>query len=182
LFIAYLAFAHPPHWVVYYVEALPMLHFLAAAQLVRLVATFNRRSDTQAVGAWPRTALGPAIAAVALLPLCLADLTRVRTAIDERNGFHRRAAEALRAAPANAIVFVRYPPTQNPHHALTRNEADLHEARSWVVYDRGADNVRLLAMAPDRQAYLLDVATFRLEPLSPRHHSGAEHAQRADDR
>ena len=182
LFLAYLAFAHPPHWIVHYVELLPILHFLAAAQLVRFVGRFNRDSSGGAVGVWPRAALGSAIATAVMLPLCLGDLARVRTAIDERNGFHRRAADALRAAPTNSIVFVRYPPTQNPHHALTRNEPNLHEARSWVVYDRGIDNERLLAMAPDRQAYRLDVETFRLEPLSPKTHSSVGHGQKADDR
>jgi hypothetical protein len=180
--VAYLAFAHPPHWVVYYVELLPILHFLAAAQLLRLVGTFNRDSSGGGVGVWPGAALSSAIATAALLPLCMGDLVRVRSTIDERNGFHRRAADVLRTAPANSIVFVHYPPAQNPHHALTRNEPDLHEARSWVVYDRGADNERLLAMAPDRQPYRLDVATFRLEPLSPEPHSSVEPAQRADDR
>jgi len=42
---------------------------------------------------------------------------------------------------------------------------DLAEARSWVVYDRGADNDRLAALAPDRKAYLLDMEALRLEPL-----------------
>jgi hypothetical protein len=91
---------------------------------------------------------------------------RVRRTIDDRNDFHRRAETAIRQAPPNSILFVRYPPSQNPHRAITRNEIDLASARSWVVYDRGADNARLASFAPDRQLYVLDASTFRIEPLA----------------
>ena len=89
----------------------------------------------------------------------------MRAAIDVRNAFHRRAEEVIRAAPSNSIVFVRYAPSDNPHLAVTRNEADLASARAWVVYDRGADDKRLLALAPDRKPYVLEPSTFRLTPL-----------------
>ena len=102
---------------------------------------------------------------VALVPLCAGDLTRVRARIDRRNAFHRRADQLVRRAPPHSILFVRYGSTQSPHFAITRNEPDLAEARSWVVYDRGADNDRLAALAPDRKVYVLDMEALRLEPL-----------------
>jgi hypothetical protein len=50
-------------------------------------------------------------------------------------------------------------------HVVKRNEVDLASARSWIVYDRGADDKRLLALAPDRTPYVLDASTFRLARL-----------------
>jgi hypothetical protein len=165
IFCAQLVFAQPPEWTVYYVELLPMLHFLAAVGLVRLLA-FLGKAAVDANGQLPASvARAAAVATLMLLPFCASDLARVRAEIDRRNSFHRRAAEIVRNAPPHSILFVRYPPTQSPHFGITRNEADLTSARSWVVYDRGGDNAKLLAFAPDRKAYLLDVATFGLEPL-----------------
>ena len=161
---AYLVFAQPPEWVVYYVELLPMLHFMAAVALVRLLApggaADQRRVAIQANLGWAAT-----IVVVALVPLCAGDLTRVRARIDRRNAFHRQADQLVRRAPPHSILFVRYGSTQSPHFAITRNEPDLAEARSWVVYDRGADNDRLAALAPDRKVYVLDMEALRLEPL-----------------
>jgi len=165
LFIAYLAFAHPPGWVVYYLELLPALHFLAAIGLMRLLGQSSESALDATVDLSAAVARSSALAAALLLPLCLTDLWRVRAAIDVRNAFHRRAEEVIRAAPSNSIVFVRYAPSDNPHLAVTRNEADLASARAWVVYDRGADDKRLLALAPDRKPYVLEPSTFRLTPL-----------------
>ena len=109
-----------------------------------------------------------AAAALLLLPVCLSDLVLVRAGVDRRNQFNRRADQAISTAPLNSIVFVRYAAAQNPHRAITRNEADLGSARTWVVYDRGAENARLLDVAPDRTPYPLNASTFQLEPLSDR--------------
>jgi len=166
LVTAYLAFAHPVGWTVYYFELLPMLAFVAAGELTRVLGLLD--SSTSKNAGAIAAAAAPAVAVV-LIALCLRDVVGVRTQIDERNAFHRQADRAIRSAPASSILFVRYPPSQNPHWAITRNEWDLASARTWVVYDRGADNARLMSIAPDRQAYLLDVSTFQLEPLtSPR--------------
>jgi hypothetical protein len=45
------------------------------------------------------------------------------------------------------------------------NEPDLAGARIWVVHDRGPDNARLLALAPDRVPYLYDEQSEKLVPL-----------------
>lgn len=159
LFVAYLAFAHPSGWIVYYFELLPGLHFLAAGYLVRLLGRLHAAPAAL-------SARAAVVAALLMLPLCLGDLARVRTAIDRRNAFHREAVRAIARAPAHSVLFVRYPASHNPHLAVTRNEPDLASARAWVVYDRGADNARLMSLAPDRPAYVLDAATWRLEPLA----------------
>ena len=166
LFLAYLAFAHPPMWVVYYIEVLPIFYFLAARQLARL---FHRSGGLgrESGRVWPASLANAFLAAVIwLLPFGVSDIVRVRPAIDERNAFHRAAQGALAAVPsAKAIEFVHYPPAHNHHLAITRNEPDLASAPLWVVYDRGSRNAELLSHAPDRAPYRMDAATFRVEPL-----------------
>jgi hypothetical protein len=65
-----------------------------------------------------------------------------------------------------AIVFVRYSPTHQVHESLITNDPDLARARLWIVYDRGAENARLAALAPDRQTYLYDENTHSLTALA----------------
>ena len=104
--------------------------------------------------------------ALLLLPLGVNDVRRVRAAIDvETRSIAPPKPRWPTLPPGKAIVFVSYPPSQNPHVALTRNEPDLASARRWVVYDRGAENAELRALAPDRAAYRLDAATMRMKRL-----------------
>jgi hypothetical protein len=165
--IAYLSFAHPPGWVVYYVEILPVLYFLAARELGRVLHKLSGHGE-EVSSHWPASAANASLAmAILLLPLGISDLLRVREAIDQRNAFHRAAESALAALPSGkTIVFVSYPPQHNPHLALTRNEPDLSGAPVWVVYDRGSGNSVLRALAPDRVAYRLNVETMTVERLS----------------
>jgi len=165
--IAYLSFAHPPSWVVYYVEVLPVLYFLGTRELGRVLHKLSgRHADVS--GRWPAPLVNASLAvAILLLPLGVSDLLRVREAIDQRSAFHRAADSALAALPSEkGIVFVSYPTLHNPHLALTRNEPDLSEALLWVVYDRGSGNAALRALAPDRAAYRLDVEAMKVERLS----------------
>jgi hypothetical protein len=76
--------------------------------------------------------------------------------------FRQRTAEI---PDKRAIVFVRYAPWHNVHTSLIANEPDLGDARLWVVYDRGAENSKLAALAPDRAAYLYDENTRTLMPI-----------------
>jgi hypothetical protein len=164
--LAYLIFAHPPIWIVYYVEVLPILYFLAARELGRAVHTFGGLEPAASVR-WAASAANASLAITLLLfPFGVNDLRRVRAAADARNSFHRAAAAAIaRLPPEKAIVFVSYPPGQNPHLGLTRNEPDLPSARRWIVYDRGARNAELRALAPGRLAYRLDAGTMQVERL-----------------
>jgi dolichyl-phosphate-mannose-protein mannosyltransferase len=165
--LAYLTFAHPSMWVVYYLELLPIVYFLGARELGRLLHLVGR-PGTEVAGRWPAPVANAALAVWLLfLPLGISDLLRVRAAIDQRNAFHRAADSALASLPpGKAIVFVRHPSLYNPHLALTRNEPDLRTAQTWVVYDRGAENAALRALAPDRAAYRLNTETMRIERLS----------------
>jgi len=168
LLLAYLIFAHPPVWTLYYVEVLPIFYFLAAREIGRVI----HRGSGLGPGAggrvqWPASAANAALAtALLLLPLGANDVRRVRAANDVRSAFHRAADAALaQLPPEKAIVFVSYPASQNPHLGLTRNEPDLASALHWVVCDRGARNAELRALAPDRAAYRLDAATMSVEKL-----------------
>ncbi len=64
--------------------------------------------------------------------------------------------------PRPSIVFVRYAPTHIVHFSLIANEPDLAAAHAWIVYDRGDDNLRLMALAPDRVPYGYDEASHTL--------------------
>jgi hypothetical protein len=166
LLLAYLAFAHPPMWTIYYVEVLPIVYFLAARELGRAIHTFGGLGR-ETGNRWPAPAANASLAvALLLLPLGVSDVLQVRAAIDDRGSFYH-AAEAAMATlpPEKAIVFVRYPPDHSPHWGLTCNEPDLASARRWVVYDRGPRNAELRALAPDRAAYRLDAATMQIVRL-----------------
>ena len=166
LLLAYLVFAHPPIWTVYYLEVLPIFYFLAACEIGRLVHKLGGHG-TDASARWPAPAANASLAiALLLLPFGLNDVRRVRAANDVRSAFHRAAEAAMaKLPPEKAIVFVRYPPSRNPHLDLPRNELDLASALRWVVYDRNARNAELRALAPDRAAYRLDAGTMRVERL-----------------
>jgi hypothetical protein len=166
MLLAYLTFAHPPIWIGYYVEVLPIVYFLAAREMGRVLHRVSGLGPEASVR-WPASVANASLAiALLLLPLGVNDVRRVRAAIDRRNTFHRAAEAAIaRLPPEKAIVFVSYPPSQSPHLGLTRNEPDLASALRWVVYDRGLQNAELRALAPDRVAYRLDAASMRVERL-----------------
>lgn len=69
----------------------------------------------------------------------------------------RTAAAALPGE--RLIVFVRYAENHPVNWSLITNDADLADARIWSVYDRGADNLRLMRIAPARVPYRFDEAT-----------------------
>ena len=160
LLLAYLSFAHPPMWIVYYFEVLPIFYFLAAREIGRLL---QKATGPGNEASWASAML---MVAVLLLPLGANDVRRVRAASRRPKQFQSLGgSRAGGLPPGNAIVFVSYPASQNPHLALTRNEPDLASAPQWIVYDRGAENAALRALAPDRAAYRLDAATMRIERL-----------------
>src|SRR5260370_3662415 len=161
--LAHLTFAHSPSWSLYYLELQPMLAFRPGLGL---------GSAAPRVRPW----LGPSrlaelavlVALTAALPLAFLDLRASRRTLEHRQAYMRGFAALLRQIPASkAIVFVRYLPTHNVHGSLIVNEPHLARARAWIVYDRGPDNVRLLALAPDRTPYLYDEATNEVGALAP---------------
>jgi hypothetical protein len=126
-------------------------------------------------GASPRARTpAPLAAGVSMLMIFfLAVFARVMVFDAHRNivavqRYQRTFLAALDQLPAaKAIVFVRYGLAHNPHLSLLYNEPDLPDARRWIVYDRGPDNLRLMRAAPDRAAFLYDESRNAIYPFVP---------------
>jgi hypothetical protein len=162
LFLVYLGYAHETSWTLYYHEIQPTLAFLTALGVWRVSTLLTRRRKSSRDSSMP--ALAPAITAAALMLLTLPYFAGVvaRTREGKRAAMagQRAFRETLSKLPGQqAIVFVRYAPSHNPHRSVIANDADLANARVWLVYDRGADNERLLRVAPRRVPYLFDEAS-----------------------
>ena len=155
LVAGYITQAHTADWSIYYLETYPAIAFVAALG----VRTIWRRMPTMrgAVAARPLLA-AVVLGASALLGVAFDTITA-------RDTLNRMAAHTVtfRAGVAALpkqpnIVFVRYaePGRRNMHLSLVANAGDLDLAPSWIVHDRGADDLRLMAAAPGRTPYLYD--------------------------
>ena len=170
LTLLYLVYAHPALWTIYYLEIFPVLPFLTALGIWTVASIIVQPklcvgpSPARELG--PRQALGAALVAFVLLwPLSheVRYARRLEATIQSYHlDFRQRTAEI---PDKRAIVFVRYAPWHNVHTSLIANEPDLADARLWVVYDRGAENAKLAALAPDRAVYLYDEGTRSLTPI-----------------
>ena len=171
LFAAYLLYATPPQWTLYYYETGPTLACVTAAGMAWAASKVGnlrkRSSDDWRSRRWLRAlACGTALLA---LPGLVA-LRKVRAQhIGDRLFLAQFNALLSSIHDERAVLFVRHSGMHNPHRAFVRNVADLDRERVWVVYDRGeAENARLLARAPGRTAYLFDEEERRTYIYDPR--------------
>ncbi len=158
---------------------MPVLAFLtalgAAATVRRLIAMLGKSGsgevpDGAASGA---THLAIALAMLVMIFPAIGDVSMVRTLRRNETLYHRNFQRLVGEIPdSRAIVFVRYRPNHTAHFSLVRNVPNLDKARVWVVYDRGADDARLLRLAPDRVPYLYDDARLAIVPLNDSSKSG----------
>ena len=154
---AHLAFAHPALWWPYYLELLPVLAFVTAVGVWRLLL---RGGDER------RAALPAAALAFGAILLSAVDVARARENGQVTRSTQERFQTRLAAIPDSAaIVFVRYAPRHDHHRSLVVNDADLTRQRVWVVYDRGDENDRLRRLVPQRSSYLYDESSDSLMPL-----------------
>jgi Dolichyl-phosphate-mannose-protein mannosyltransferase len=158
LFVMYLAHPTWPDFTVYYFEIVPVLTFVGALGFTTVLRALTGEMTTRRQRApAPRAARAGLVAWVLLLPVVFitGGITRrwLYLSVSDRVSFERRVAE-LPAGPA--IVFVRYGPQHSPHRSLVVNRANWQTAPAWIVYDRGAENATLRALAPERRAYLYD--------------------------
>jgi hypothetical protein len=66
-----------------------------------------------------------------------------------------------------SIVFVDYGVNHDIHRSLVWNVPDLTAAKTWIAYERGPDDLRLMRIAPDRRAYIFRADEGRLTRLPP---------------
>jgi Dolichyl-phosphate-mannose-protein mannosyltransferase len=158
LFVAYLLYAHPAWWTVYYTEAYPVFFVIAAYELMRFARGVLKLDEQGG-----RVVLLVGLTLIA--PWLASDVLRARAQSGARGEFQRQAARTLSTIPEErAIVFVEYPPDHLHFQSLVGNTPDYRTARMWVVYDRGEDNDRLLRIT-DRAAYRLKTADWTLERI-----------------
>jgi hypothetical protein len=167
LMIVYLWFGHGAEWTVYYAEIQPVLALVTALGLWRLLRWSRVSENPRTVS--PRAAGASLIlvAATLVLGYYIVGETRYRSAKMRR--YQGQFVSMLGLLPAQkAIVFVRYAPWHNPHLSLVYNEPDLPDARRWIVYDRGpVENAKLMALAPERRAFIFDEEHSAVGVYSP---------------
>jgi hypothetical protein len=175
LLLVYAFHSHWPQWSQYYLEAAPGYAFALAAGVWGLASWVIRgRSGVRRRTPWdasePRVAVATFVTAVAL---AIPGALRIPTTVSRYQtevAYQRRFGHALRLVDNEshkAIVFVEYGPRHNAHFPLVRNVPDLAEARTWIAYERGPDDLRLMRLAPERRAYIYRADEGRLTRLPP---------------
>jgi len=184
-FVVYLAYAHPAWWTIYYVEGMPLLAFVTALGIQRVVTIVAGRTAGVHAG-WrlkdflerlrpltgrptgdPRYA-SPilAIAICGAVAGCVV-ARQVKSTVRDDHAYYDRFARLVGQIPERrAVVFVRYGEKHLDGLSLVRNPPDGDGARVWTVYDRGADNARLLALAPGRTPYLFDETSWTMRRIT----------------
>jgi hypothetical protein len=161
LVLAYLSFGHAPQWTVYYVEIQPVLAFVTALGWWRLASALSSRKPGWPLPDVPAVTSGAVFGMVAAASILFPYNTRMVSYIRENkregSAYHRNFRDLLQLIPsARSMVFIRYAPNHSPHMSLVTNEPDLSKARVWTVYDRGADNIRLIRLDRSRTPWLFD--------------------------
>ncbi|MEO6209687.1 MAG: glycosyltransferase family 39 protein [Gemmatimonadaceae bacterium] len=161
LVLAYLSVGHGAHWTAYYVEFQPVLAILTVMGWWRLTSLIAERTL-----AWPLKVLRPVtagtvfgmmVSGLILFPYITRSAPYIASKKIDRREYQSDFRTLLAMAPQKHImVFVRYAPNHSAHESLIHNEPDLNEARAWTMYDRGADNVRLMRLDRARVPYLFD--------------------------
>jgi hypothetical protein len=159
LIVAYLSQAHTSDWVVYYLETIPVLAFTAAVGVSRAL----RGAPMAGAPRW----LGPA-AGIAFAGLLVSDVAAARGTLSRISAEPRLFREDIAKLPKKPnIVFVRYSTRRSMHIALVQNRGMLPGAESWIVHDRGPDDLRLYALMNGRTAYVFDEATGEFHEAKP---------------
>jgi hypothetical protein len=189
LLLTYAFHAHWPHWTAYYFEGYPAIVFASAFGL-RTFAEWiagRRPMRRSAIAALPADARARvaivALCAFMLIPATMI-LPRYRAAWQRTTTYQRRfltALEIVQRESARSIVFVDYGRKHDMHSSLIWNVADLATAPTWIAYERGPDDLRLMRLAPDRRAYIFRADEGRLTRLPPLAELEKIVASRADD-
>jgi len=165
LYLAYLSYAHPSSWTIYYMEALPVVAIITGLGFAFAI-TWIRRKMGRGEGAGTSASL---VAIVLTIVLFIGSLPIIRT---ERGRRDTSATPRLalwdvvsRLPTARNLMFIR--DERVAPHTMVTNDADQTHARTWLVHDLGSENVRLQELEPDRTAYVIDLNAGTLIQLAP---------------
>ena len=168
LFVSYLSYAHPAPWTLYYLESSWLLPFAAALGLWTVMSMAAKRVPRPDTEVLRELATAPTFATAAfvgaLVWFAVPRINGARHYADLSHNTLRSWRTFVNSAipDQRAILFVRYAPWHYVHESLVANDPDLANARLWIVYDRGAEDAKLAAVAPDRATYLFDEQTHLL--------------------
>lgn len=181
LVVTYLAYAHFPKWSVYYIEIQPVLAFATAVAWWRFESLIANRKLAWPLRSTPSVTPNAVFAMMLSTVLLMPYITRRASWVAEHKfeglAYHTDFRDLLAMAPGDRIVvFVRYALHHSAHKSLVTNVPDLASARVWTVYDRGADNLRLMKLDPHRKPYLFDEEHRVLLPLDSAGTPDYEHA------
>jgi hypothetical protein len=170
LTLCYLGYAHDASWDLYYLEIIPLFPFLTACGIWGLWLALRRRGkgirQNFPGAATAQAALAGLIMCALWLGPALGDVVVAQQQQATRRAYQAGFFDAAARLPEpHTIVFVRYAPWHSVHTSLIANHADLSGARTWFVYDRGAQNASLIALAPGRTPYLFDERAGTLQRL-----------------
>lgn len=165
LYVAYLSYAHPSSWTIYYMEALPLVAIITVLGFA-FAMTWIRGKMRRGEGVGTS---GSLVAIVLAIMLFIGSLPIIRT---ERGRRDSSAAPRLalwdvvsRLPTPHNLMFIR--DERAAPHTMITNDADLAHARTWLVHDLGSENVRLQELEPDRTAYVIDLNAGTLIQLAP---------------
>ena len=171
LFLAYLWYAHPAEWTVYYLEGHPVIAAAVALGLLRIARGMQRWLPHD--GAPPAELTDRRVGLVTLL-MAAWTFTSVPLGVVTSHVAHRRVAAPIallhtieRLVPRPSILFIRYAPTHNMNRGLIENHPDLAATPVWSVLDLGAHNADLIRLAPGRMPLLYDEASGSVYRLAP---------------
>jgi hypothetical protein len=175
LLLTYAFHAHWPFWTVYYFEGYPAMVFASAAGIWAFAEwAMRRRPIRSGLQLDPVIDLRVRAAIIAscvflMIPAAIV-LPRYRAAWQRTTAYQRRFVTALslveRESP-RSIVFVDYGRTHDVHSSLIWNVPDLAAAKTWIAYERGSDDLRLMQLARDRRGYIFLAEEGRLIRLPP---------------
>jgi hypothetical protein len=173
LLLLYLYFATPPAWTLYYYESVPVYAYLTAAGLAWAISLLGRPRGTAPAPAfaWSSRRWGTVLVGTALaisVPGLIATHRIRREHHRIRLVYREFELARQRISAPRAVLFVHYATAHDPNVSYVKNVLDPNAERVWVVFDRGPEeNAKLLALAPDREAFIFDEdrnATFRYDP------------------
>jgi len=178
LFLAYLSYAHPDYWTLYYLEALPIVAMITVLGFALAMNWMRRNMERggespESVPArhGEREGAGSLVGIVLAIALLAGSLPVARSerAIRERSAALRLSLWDImtRLPTPRNLLFVH--DERRALRSMVTNEADLTQARTWLVHDLGSEeDVRLQELESDRTAYVIDVNAGTLIQLGQR--------------